>query len=181
VAIGEVDRAISKTAGEALFEFDPPAGVTLLGLEELRLLCPLCDRVGAAEVLAGLGLVLGPRLGIFDEVLAHDKQQVIAVVDHHVELVVVILLILEAIGDTGEVRLVLLGQIVEWDDDLGTHGIRHGVGKVVEDIVDTRLGHRLLHDLGGNVGVAERYDLELDAGQLFPLLGENRLITVSSS
>src|SRR5262249_31870292 len=81
---------------KALFEFDPPAGITLLGLEELSLLCPLRDRIGAAEVLAGLGLVLSPRLGVLDEVLAHHKQQVIAVVDHHVELIVVVLLILEA-------------------------------------------------------------------------------------
>ncbi len=172
VPVGEVDRAIAEAAGEALLELDPPPRIALLGLEERGLLRPLGDGLGTAQVLAGLGLVLCPGLRVLHEVLAQHEQQMVAVVDHHVELAVVVLLELEAVGDAGEIRLVFLGEIVERDDHLGAGGIRHRVGEVVEDVVDARLRHGLLHDLGRDIRVAERHDLELHAGQLLPLLGE---------
>jgi hypothetical protein len=59
---------------------------------------------------------------VLHQVFSQHQQQVVAVVDHHEELAVVVLLKFEAVSDAREIRLIFFGEIVEWDDHLGAGG-----------------------------------------------------------
>ena len=54
---------------------------------------------GQPRSLPNLALYSALRLRVLDQVLAQHQQQMVAVVDHHVELAVVVLLELQAVGD----------------------------------------------------------------------------------